>query len=200
MGKNKKENQQKAQVKKYPFSEKKDLYVPTENEIAEIRIRIPDFTFENPQWHILRDIMKKDGYTEAEYKNMTLSEVVDISHRRWVKFLKQMRKQRSERLQRQTKYSYSDKPETQKYEVTVKDTADMLDVTSGRVTQLCEKGELVSRGKGKNRRLDGFSVLNYLKNKMIKKRNRKYRKLGEDAEKDAREIARDEKDQNRNLV
>ena len=75
----------------------------------------------------------------------------------------------------------------------VTDVAEKVGKSKGRITQLCNKGKIVSEGKGKDRRVDLNSALRYFSKLEQQKREEKQKRLGRTAEADAREIDADSK-------
>ena len=77
--------------------------------------------------------------------------------------------------------------------IPVKTAADLLGVTSGRVTQLCDdEKKLVFQGTGKARQISKLSVLLYKAEKESGKLKRRIDTVGRDGIRDAKELAADE--------
>jgi hypothetical protein len=73
----------------------------------------------------------------------------------------------------------------------VKEIAELVGKTPGRITQLCNENKIACKGTQKSRLVDSSSALLYFAKKQAEVSRRKKQKLGEDAMKDAADIERD---------
>ena len=67
-----------TQVEKYPFSDKKDLCTPTENEVRGMQWIIKDWSVGDPKWKAVEETLRRYGYYLREYKPMSFSEIVEV--------------------------------------------------------------------------------------------------------------------------
>lgn len=75
--------------------------------------------------------------------------------------------------------------------LTVKEVAELCDVTSGRITQLCNDNKIINKGKGRRRLVEIYSAIKYFCDSKLEKLQQKQIKLGKDAMKDEADIKRD---------